>query len=377
MSFKGYFSETKISIDEIFPRNNATAKILEEFLDYKRVVGIRGFRRTGKTTLLKYIATSFQFNDFKVAFIDVQNEVNNVKNPYGFIQKIDKEISYQTNKGEYFLKILPEMLGEYKGLNINKIVSEIFEKTIGLHSSDEPALIIFDEVQVVAEKNKEYQTRFMNFVNNLLKNNENLYVLFTGSQVRTFNEYMKVFQNSTIYDTKAPSTVVNLPLLSKPELEEFLERGFSDNGLQMPLEDYPDLVYKTLGGFIGYVSNAARATIQVIKEGESKKDVERKVLNERTKLFEEMKQELRKLDKSLGFETRGPKTTPSIHILQYVAKNPHSTFDDITSATLEKFQRIDEEYVKIVLEILEQVDLVHKHNEKYFTHKFIENYKRW
>jgi len=34
-------------------------------------------------------------------------------------KKIDKEISYQTSKGEYFFKILPEMLGEYGGLKVN------------------------------------------------------------------------------------------------------------------------------------------------------------------------------------------------------------------------------------------------------------------
>jgi len=238
-------------------------------------------------------------------------------------------------------------------------------------------LIIFDEVQAVTVKNKEYQTRFTDFMNNLLKKNENLYILLTGSQIRTFNEYMKVFQGSNIYGVKTSSTIVNLPLLSRTELEEFLEKGFSDNGLQIPTEDYTDIVYESLGGFIGYVSSAARSTIRALKEMGSESNIKRKVLNERDRLFEEMKQELRKLDKSLGFEAHGPWTTPSIYILQYIARNQNSTPDEITSATLEKFRTINEEYVKIVLEILEQVDLVHKSNEKYFTHKFIEKYRGW
>lgn len=267
------------------------------------------------------------------------------------------------------------MIGEYVGLKINKISSELFERAKTLHSSNEPTLIIFDEVQAVADNSKEYQTRLTNFMNNLLKSNENLYILLTGSQVRTFNEYMEVFQDSTIYNIKTSSAVVNLPQLSKAELEEFLERGFSHNGLQIPTEDYIDLVYETLGGFIGYVSEAARNTIQVLEKNGSETDMERKVLNERGKLFEEMKKELRDLGKSLGFVTRGPMTTPSVYILRRIARNPNTTLDEITSTTLEKFQTIDEEYVKIVLEILEQVDLVHKHNEKYFTHKFIENYR--
>lgn len=104
MQYKGYFSESKTSIDEIFPRDDVAAAILDEFLDNRRVIGIRGFRRVGKTTLLKYIHTSFKFNKFKVAYIDVQNEVNNVKNSYYFIQKIDKEISYQTTKENTFSK---------------------------------------------------------------------------------------------------------------------------------------------------------------------------------------------------------------------------------------------------------------------------------
>ena len=238
-------------------------------------------------------------------------------------------------------------------------------------------MIIFDEVQAVTVKNKEYQTRFTDFMNNLLKKNENLYILLTGSQIRTFNEYMKVFQGSNIYGVKTSSTIVNLPLLSRTELEEFLEKGFSDNGLQIPTEDYTDIVYESLGGFIGYVSSAARSTIRALKEMGSESNIKRKVLNERDRLFEEMKQELRKLDKSLGFEAHGPWTTPSIYILQYIARNQNSTPDEITSATLEKFRTINEEYVKIVLEILEQVDLVHKSNEKYFTHKFIEKYRGW
>ena len=377
--FRGYFKQKKEKIEEIFPREYIVSSILDHMYLNRHILGIRGFRRTGKSTILKYLLSFFDSENFDVAYVDVESVSKNVPKDK-IIDGIEKAIHEKTDK-YWVIKEIIEKGASLRNENLGKFVDIVYKHIDKWKSHDKIKIFALDEVQYIALKlGDDGNTKFVEFVNELTKNDDSVFIIFTGSQVGTFNNLVDIFDEKYYYDFKRENQVINIGQLSRREVQLLLLQGFKQNNTQIPYEEFPDNIYDTIGGIIGYVTDTGKDIIKAIKLGW---DINEIILSNQDNVFTAITKELWKIDKSLDLvpDYKKPRInmSPSIFALRYVANNSGVKMTEMIEELIKKFpNNVDEDIAKTIVNMLIQIDLlIKKNHEKLDTHNFIKNYTRW
>lgn len=381
--FEGYFKENKEKIKEIFPREDVVKDILDHMYINKHVLGIRGFRRIGKSTILRYLLSFFDSENFDVAYVDVESVSKNVPKEE-IIEGIENAIHEKTDR-YWTIKEIIEKGASLRNENLGEFVDIVYRHVDKWRSNDKIKIYVLDEVQYIALKlGKDGNTRFVEFVNELTKKDDSVFIIFTGSQVSTFNNLIDVFDEKYCYEFKRENQVIDIGQLSSDEVQSLLLQGFGDNNEKIPEEDFPKKVYNQIGGIIGYVTDTGRDVIKAMRLGWDMDKINKNIIRPNMdNVFTTIKGELWKIDQSLGlvpenFKKVRVNKSPSIFTLRYVAKHSRVQMTEMIDELAKKFpDTVDDDIAKTIINMLIQVDLMKNDRGKLETYEFIQNYNRW
>ncbi|KUH34151.1 hypothetical protein APY94_03220 [Thermococcus celericrescens] len=351
----------KENIEEYFPCDELVNELLDLLIHDYHVIGIRGFRRSGKSSLIKYFLSFFSAEDFEVRYVDISKVKDHTS-----VENTLKNIKEKLNDKPTLWKVIKELIAlknERVARNAEKIHDFINQKK----KEEKIKIYAFDEVQSFAIRQGSYFSKedayiFVEFINNHI--DDNTYIIFTGSQVGAFNKFLKIYDKKVVSKMKCNNHIVDIGQMSPEDIGEFLSTGFEQNHKNMP-EDFPDRVYESIGGFVGYVLDAGRMLATYGHNVIHPSIVDTVIQKQKTLLFESIEDELNALDETLNLRSR-----MSLEILKFIAEN-----DPNRKELLDKFQgNIDGETLKTLLNILDQMDLITRKHNKVRAYPFIKNY---
>ena len=190
---------------------------------------VYGIRRIGKTSLLNVFCNETK----KCVFVDARGVTS-------YDDLID-EMFDSTNVFDEIKVKMPMLEISKKSKKINKLKSAL--KAL----DDNKAILVIDEAQ---------ELRYLRGIRQVLAwsydNLENLKIIMSGSEIGVLEDFVSVES----YDSPLFGRMIKeikLDRFDEKKSLEFLERGFSEYGMKVPLEEMRE-AYKILGGIVGWLT---------------------------------------------------------------------------------------------------------------------------
>jgi len=253
-----YFDTSpKTEKNDLFSSELILNKLIKSLKDpSKRLIVIKGLRRTGKTSLLNvalkecsvnYVKIDvrdfpfFNYNDFVTNFINIINShstlnKNIIKKIINKIEEVDLSIGYDNVKTTTKFKINNE----------KRIPIFLEELNNTLKKNNKTLIIAIDEVQLLKEAKIDY------LFASIYDNYKSIKLVFTGSEIGLLDEFIGVNNyDAPLYGRYFE--VVETKRLRRQESYNFLKGGFSQLNKNITADEI-ELVVERLDGIIGWLT---------------------------------------------------------------------------------------------------------------------------
>lgn len=241
-----YFDvEPKSRREDLFDFEEEYLTLKNSILRGKRIIVIKGIRRTGKTSLMKVV-----YNEIDVPKVFLDGRIITPRQSDILLVLFEGSINAVT---DYFLdlkiKDVLKELGISFGINLRISMStglRSFEKLDEFLENRNKKLILFlDEVQRLKAGN------ISGIIAHLYEHTRNIVMVIAGSEVGLLDEIIGRYADSDLYGR--PKRVIELGRLKREKSIEFLKLGFAECKKKVDMDSIEEAV-DVLDGIIGWLT---------------------------------------------------------------------------------------------------------------------------
>jgi len=299
----GYFRRgNDKSPEEYYGRLNEYQKLIDAIDEGNNIIVLRGFRRVGKSSFMNFTFKQFEMvGGIKYKLIDCKLKYTK----HSVEADINKVLNKQSETLDTSIKTLEELLSRIPNpktqvasgiINVlKKIITTRWKQTEDILSKlkDEKQLLFIGLDEVQNFKDRKW---LINFLNTVIDDMPNVFVIMSGSQVHTLNKFLELDENGTTVLKEDPE-IIDMNVFTKKQAKEFLEIGFLQNDILID-KKYIDKIYQNVGGIPGWLR---RAGCNIVKNYHKYTDinelVEVGISSALNKASREIKEEVQNLDK--------------------------------------------------------------------------------
>jgi len=246
--------------EDLFDREEELNKLIKYINVGSRVIILTGFRRSGKTSLLKvglnllnkpYIlvdARGISINpSLRDLYILLESGINDLINrSKHLVEKLLSSLSMVNGISIHGLSVYFKWRGKNKLL-----LHQLFDNLnyFAEMKIKDKVIIAFDEAQYLKGVIGKY---LLSAIAHAYDYNENLIFIFTGSQVGLLHDFLGV-DNPKSYLYGRHMSEIKLGNFSKNLSLEFLREGFKQINLEVP-EEILEYAYNCLDGIVGWLT---------------------------------------------------------------------------------------------------------------------------
>lgn len=361
----------KDNLNDLFDREEEMEKFDNAIKMKRALIVISGFRRVGKTSLLK---TMISQNKKYSIFIDLRNlAAKKTATREDVIDLIQSSLQEFLDNNKSVAEEIVDALRTVRGVSITTPAGGFgiqleprSEKKLDLSglfiridkwakAKGETVLLAIDEAQ---QFRKAQQFNMTGLLASIFDSCKNIVTVLTGSEVGLLYEFMGI--EDTTADLYGRSYVeIKVEHLSKEKSREFLLEGFEQYKMErqkMALStDAIELAVEQLGGILGWL---IKFGLKCVERGSITAENLDEIRKEGAKLAKE------EYDKFIA--TR--KATERYDVIMKTLAAQPSTWDSIkTQLTLETKKTIYNKNLSDLLSTLQKAGFINKDGDKYYT----------
>ncbi len=261
-----YFTDKPIEDEEDFYDREQELRQLKEYSLKYSLTLVLGFRRTGKTSLIKV-----GLKGLKTIYIDMRKFEDKTTITYSnFLRELEKEINRKRGRWRNLMDYLKALKGVKVGElgiefslgrerpNLGDILDALNEWA---YNEGEKILLVIDEVQeLIKMRGYNLLPVFAYSYDNL----RNISFVFAGSRIGMVYRYLKTDEEDSPLFGRFMAKVELKPF-NEDQSVDFLNRGFKQYGIEIP-EDRLREVARRLGGIPGWLALYGLESINARKD---------------------------------------------------------------------------------------------------------------